>query len=153
MLRTMLKPENVFLNVETKGTSKEEALETISRLCEASSGVPAKELTEAYLKREELDSTGFGGGIAIPHAKIKGLKNPMVAIVKFANPMEWDAIDDEPVKTAIALIMPDGDGDNTHLQIISKFSRKLVHAEFVSTLLEETDSVKLYNFIMKEMEE
>lgn len=153
MLKEMLKPENVFVNIETEGTDKEEALTVISSLCAKSSGIAADVLAEAYMKREELDSTGFGDGIAIPHAKIKGLTNPMVAIGKFAKPIEWGAIDDKPVTTVIALIMPDGDEDNIHLQVISKFARKLVHSEFVKTLVEATDSVELYHYIMKEMEE
>ena len=136
MLKTMLKPEFIFSDVKIDSLERKEAIEKIA---------------EKFMDRENLDSTGFGNGVAIPHAKIPNLKNPMVAVTRFADGIEWDAIDGEPVKVAIALIMPDGDEANTHLQVIAQLSRKLVHQETIDTLVNEVDSMKLYNFIINEM--
>ena len=62
-------------------------------------------------------------------------------------------MDGQPVKVAIALIMPDGDEDNTHLTILAKLARKLVHQEFMDNLLNMEDKVELYQYILKEMED
>ncbi len=151
MLKTMLKPEFIFSNVKVSEPEREAAIRKISEFCEENAGVSASLLTERFMDRENLDSTGFGNGVAIPHAKIPNLKNPMVAVTRFEEGIEWDAIDGEPVKVAIALIMPDGDEANTHLQVISQLSRKLVHQHNIDTLINEEDPTKLYNFIINEM--
>ena len=151
MLKTMLKPEFIFSNVKVDGLEREAAIQKISEFCEENTGVSASLLAEKFMDRERLDSTGFGNGVAIPHAKIPNLKNPMVAVTRFEEGIEWDAIDGEPVKVAIALIMPDGDEANTHLQVIAQLSRKLVHQETSNTLISEVDSMKLYNFMINEM--
>ena len=147
----MLKPEFIFSNVKVDSLERKEAIEKISAFCEESTGISASTLAERFMDRENLDSTGFGNGVAIPHAKIPNLKNPMVAVARFEDGIEWDAIDGEPVKVAIALIMPDGDEANTHLQVIAQLSRKLVHQETIDTLVNEVDSMKLYNFMINEM--
>lgn len=61
-------------------------------------------------------------------------------------------MDDEPVKVAIALVMPATDEGNIHLKIISKFARKLMDDDFVEVLLNESDKEKLYKYIISEME-
>lgn len=151
MLKKMLKPEFIFSNVKISQLEREFAIEKISEFCEENAGVSASILAEKFMYRERLDSTGFGNGVAIPHAKIQNLKNPMVVVVRFAEGIEWDAIDGEPVKVAIALIMPDGDDANTHLQVISQLSRKLIYKENVDKLINEEDPMKLYEFIINEM--
>lgn len=151
MLETMLKPEFIFSNIKVEELEREAAIRKISEFCEVNTGVSASILTEKFMDRERLDSTGFGNGVAIPHAKIPNLKNPMVAVARFEDGIEWDAIDGEPVKVAIALIMPDGDEANTHLQVIAQLSRKLVHQSTIDTLINEEDSNKLYNFIVNEI--
>lgn len=148
MLQDMLKPEFVFTDVQIESREKNQALKKISELCAEKSELEVKELLSAFIAREEMDSTGFGNGVAIPHAKIKKLDAPMVAVIRFKQEIEWEAIDDEPVKVAIALVMPDDDKDNTHLQVISRFARLLVNHEFVSRL---KDSKDLYHFIVNEV--
>lgn len=152
MIENLLKQESIFFNVEVPGTAKTDAVKTVSKLCAAYGHVEENALFRAFMKREEVDSTGFGGGIAIPHAKISGLKNPFVAIIQFKNPVEWDAIDDEPVKTAIALVMPSDDKNNLHLDVLAKLSRKLMDETFVQKLVGETTPDDLYDFIIKELE-
>ncbi|RDU23838.1 PTS sugar transporter subunit IIA [Anaerosacchariphilus polymeriproducens] len=151
MLKDMLKPEFVFTNVDVEGNEKSQAMKKISILCSEHSDIDTDELFSAFIAREEMDSTGFGSGVAIPHAKIKGLTSPMVAVIKFKQEIDWEAIDDQPVKVAIALVMPNSDEDNTHLQVISRFARLLVNDEFVNNLKGSTDSEELYNFIIKEV--
>lgn len=152
MIKDLLKKELIFDGIKVNGGNKKEALKVISELVVNSSDVSVQELLNGFLKREEESSTGFGGYVAIPHTKLEGVKNPFIAIVRFENDIEWESLDDEPVRVALALVMPATDEDNIHLQVISKFARKLMDDDFVEVLLNEKDKENLYSFIIDEME-
>ena len=153
MLKSMLKEDYIFVDVEITNGKKEEAINKISEICSTKCMIATKKLVKAFMAREKLDSTGFGEKIAIPHAKIKGLKSPMVAIFKFAQGVEWNSIDGIPVEIAIVLIMPEKDKENLHLQVLAQLSRKLMHEEFVNKIFEIDQSDVLYQYIISEMEE
>lgn len=152
MIKDLLKKELIVMNLEVASDEKEAAIKAISKACSQYSGLDEHQLCEMFLDREALDSTGFGNSVAIPHAKIMGLKEAFIGIFRFSQPVEWEAIDDEPVQVAIALVMPGEAENNTHIQVLSKFSRKLMDDEFIETLLEEKNPDKMYNFILTEME-
>lgn len=152
MIEALLKRELIMLDVELSNNTKETAISKISESCSAYCGIDKDVLQDMFLQREALDSTGFGNQVAIPHAKIMGLKDAFIGIFKFKEAAEWEAIDDEPVKVAIALVMPGEAENNTHIQVLSKFSRKLMDDDFIETLISETDADKLYEFVIKEME-
>ena len=132
---------------------KASAIEMISELCSEKAGTSQKELYYAFMEREALDSTGFGEQLAIPHAKVSSLLNPLVAVIRFKEGIDWDAQDNQKVMVAIALVMPNDDKENVHLTVLSKLARKLVHPEFMQMLLTETDEEKLYQYIIGEMED
>ena len=153
MIRTILEPEDIFIEVEINQAEKECAIKKISRLYSGKTGINSEVLYKKFMDREALDSTGFGNGVAIPHAKIVNLKKPMIGIVKFSKLIEWDAIDGNLVNVVIPLIMPAEDENNLHLKIISSFARKLAHKEFIEKLNTEMDIMKIYNYIIQEMGE
>ena len=72
-MRELLKPDYIFVNQRPKSASLDAALELISEKCSEYAGVRASELKKMFLKREKMDSTGFGEQLAIPHAKVKRL--------------------------------------------------------------------------------
>lgn len=145
--------DHVF-SCEGSGRKKEDAVHKVSKLCAQYGNLDEEILYSAFLKREEMESTGFGGEIAIPHAKLENLKHPFIAIIRFETPVDWESIDDIPVKTAIALVMPAAkNGDNTHLEVLARFSRKLVNQTFLDRLVNEPEPSVLYRFILKEMGE
>ena len=152
MIKDLLKKELIVMNLEVASTEKETALKAVSKACSAYSGLDEAKLCEMFLEREALDSTGFGNHVAIPHAKIMGLKEAFIGIFKFSQSVEWEAIDDEPVKVAIALVMPGEAENNTHIQVLSKFSRKLMDDDFIENLLEEENADRMYDFVLTEME-
>lgn len=152
MLKDMLTPSDVHVGVVVDPAAKDAAIDVLAGLCQVS-GAPVEELVRAFQKREEEDSTGFGGGVAIPHAKVEGDITPKVVVVRFAQPIDWDAIDGEPVTLAICLVMPAHDENNTHLQVISRFARKLVMADFVSGLMKATEPQALYDYIIQNVED
>lgn len=90
-------------------------------------------LAETFVKREEEFSTGIGDGIAIPHAEIEGLKEAFVSVVRVKN-IEWESIDNVPVKVAVAIVVPKG-GRGDHLKILTELSRKMVNDEFKKIII------------------
>ena len=152
MLKDMLTPEDVHVGVVLDEYTKDAAIKKAASLCTAS-GACVEDLCQAFFKREAEDSTGFGGGVAIPHAKITGPVTPKVVFVRFAEPIDWGAIDDQPVTVAICLVMPETDKDNTHLVVISHFARKLASAEFVQNLTSIADPRELYDYIIENVED
>ena len=145
-------PEDVHVGVSVEGGDKDAAIRVAAGYC-TGSGVGADELCRAFFKREAEYSTGCGDGIAIPHAKISGEVKPKVVVVRFAEPIEWDAIDGEPVRIAFCLVMPEDDAANTHLRVVSHLARKLVVKSFVEKVLSIEDPIELYQYIIDNVEE
>lgn len=87
--------------------------------------------------REAEASTGFGDGVAIPHAKSANVKMPSIVFARLGSAVEWHALDDKPVDTVINILVPEG-GNDTHLQLLAKLARNLVHKDFVAKLKQES---------------
>lgn len=132
-MTTIINPDIVFLDVTVPTATKKEALEIISKQISRVTDLPVSELFTGFSDRENLSTTGFGSGFAIPHTKIKNAQG-LVAFFRFSHPIPWEAMDDEPITTAIALVMPEADQSNQHLKMISKLARLLMHDEFIETL-------------------
>lgn len=129
--------ENVLGTIDAK--TQTEVFEALAqRAVQLGIAHDADAIVADYKQREKEASTGFGGGIAIPHSKTDDVKEPTVLFVRLANPVEWHAIDDEPVTTVISILVPFG-ANSEHLKLLSSLSRKLVHPEFVSILKTGTD--------------
>ncbi len=97
-------------------------LETLARLAAENYPVEATKVHEGLLERERLGPTGFGGGTAIPHCKVEGLDAPTGVFVRLARPVEYGAVDDEPVDLVFALFSPVHDGA-AHLKALAEISR------------------------------
>ena len=88
--------------------------------------------------REGEASTGFGDGIAIPHAKSPNVTAPSIVFARLGAGVEWNALDGEPVDTVINILVPEGGSNNTHLQLLAKLARNLVHKDFVAKLKQDS---------------
>ena len=136
----------IFLDVDV--TSKKEALLKIATIAYDNDRVESVEsYYEGLLERESLDTTGFGGGFAIPHAKISAVKKTSIIITRFAHPVEWEALDGAPVNIALGLAVCDSDGPNGHLKILSTLARALMRKEFTDKLMNSTTKSELINSI------
>lgn len=96
-------------------------------------GVDAKLVTERLVERERLGSTGFGGGVAIPHGKIDGLDRVVGVFARLAAPIDFAAIDDMPVDLVFLLLSPT-DAGVEHLKALARVSRRLRDRAFVAKL-------------------
>lgn len=96
-------------------------------------GVDDALVVERLTERERLGSTGFGGGIAIPHGKIEGLKQVVGVFARLAQPVDFASIDDEPVDLVFMLLSP-VDAGADHLKALAHVSRILRDRAFVAKL-------------------
>ena len=94
---------------------------------------PAGEVADGLAAREKLGSTGFGGGVAIPHARLPGLARVRGLFLRLAQPIEYKALDDAPVDLVFALLSPPDAGAD-HLKALAQVSRRLRDIGFVAKL-------------------
>lgn len=96
-------------------------------------GCSVDSVVEVLAERERLGSTGFGGGIAIPHGKLEGLKTVLGFLAVLQEPIEYGAIDDLPVDVVVLLLSPREAGTE-HLKALARVSRVLRDREFLAKL-------------------
>lgn len=121
-------------------SSQDEVFQALAtRAVELGSAADATAVIADLKDREGESSTGFGGGIAIPHAKTASITVPTVLFGHTETPVEWDALDGKPVSTFISILVPDGEGTE-HLRILAKLARKLMHEDFADGLRTGSDA-------------
>jgi nitrogen PTS system EIIA component len=118
-------------------------LETLARLAAENYSVDAGVIHEGLLERERLGPTGFGGGTAIPHCKVEGLDAPTGVFVRLQRPVEYGAVDDEPVDLVFALFSPVHDGA-AHLKALAEVSRMFRDEASCAQLRGARDAGALY---------
>jgi PTS system nitrogen regulatory IIA component len=106
----------------------------------------AAALYRALLEREQLGSTGIGSGVAIPHCKLKGLDEGVLAVGIARPPVAFDAPDGKPVGVFFLVLSPDG-SPAEHLQTLARISRWVRSDSHVETLLGLQDSGAIYDFL------
>lgn len=124
-LASILPESQVLVGVEA--TSKKRAFEEAGLLFESLHGLSRALITDSLFARERLGSTGLGHGVAIPHGRIKGLKAPMAAVLRLAQPIGFDAPDEQPVSLLIFLLVPEA-ATQKHLEILSEIAELLSDA-------------------------
>ena len=121
-LSSILPAAQVLVSVDA--TSKKRAFEEAGLLFESLHGLSRALITDSLFARERLGSTGLGHGVAIPHGRIKGLKAPMAAVFQLAQPIGFDAPDEQPVGLLIFLLVPEA-ATQKHLEILSEIAELL----------------------------
>lgn len=107
-----------------KAKSKKQALQDLAAKAAEVTGLPAREIFDTLLQRERLGSTGLGRGIAIPHVKFKALDGIVCLFARLEHPIDFDALDNEPVDLIFLLLAPEhASGD--HLKALARISRLL----------------------------
>ncbi len=145
-LRTILAEDCALSAVECN--SKKRALEIISQAAAKHlPGCTEHELFERFLAREKLGSTGIGNGIAIPHGRLESEHESVAVLVQFAEPIEFDAIDNKPIDILFALLVPEQDCQ-LHLQTLALIAEKLSQKEVVKQLRQATSDEELYRVII-----
>ncbi|WP_310474258.1 PTS sugar transporter subunit IIA [Sandarakinorhabdus sp.] len=113
--------------------SKEAALLALGRLAADLVGQSALIIHERLRTREALGPTGFGGGVAIPHARLAGLSACVALVARLPQPIDWGAVDGQPVDLLVLLLSPETAGAD-HLKALARISRALRDPEMVPAL-------------------
>ncbi|MEY4882253.1 MAG: hypothetical protein RIS34_107 [Pseudomonadota bacterium] len=143
-IASILSPEHVLARVEA--TSKKRAFEDAGLLFENLHALSRALVTDSLFSRERLGSTGLGHGVAIPHGRIKGLKAPRAAVFQLAQPIGFDAPDEQPVSLLIFLLVPEA-ATQKHLEILSEIAELLSDATLREKLVTCASATELYSLI------
>lgn len=142
----ILAVERVALKV--KAVSKKAVLEELARLGAGDSSIltPAQAF-DGLIARERLGSTGLGNGIAIPHGRIDHLQDMRGTFVRSDAPIDFDAIDGEPVDLFFALFVPENTNE-VHLEMLAKLAERFSNADFVAKLRESSTAETVYSLLV-----
>ena len=143
-LSAILPASQVLVGVDA--SSKKRVFEHAGLLFENHHAIARATVTDNLYARERLGSTGLGHGVAIPHGRLKGLKNPLAAVLRLDHPIPFDAPDDEPVNLLIFLLVPEA-ATQRHLEILSEIAELLADRELRERLKTETDAAKVHEMI------
>jgi PTS system nitrogen regulatory IIA component len=128
-------------------SSKKRSLEMLSTLL--AGAVPdytEAEIFDSLVTRERLGSTGLGNGVALPHARLRSLKQPIAALVTLRQGVDFDAIDRQPVDLLYALLVPE-DSTDEHLKILAQLAGLFSNPDFCSRLRSSDDSNQCFQLI------
>lgn len=113
--------------------NKKTLFQALAQLAERELGQNAREVLERLQERERLGTTGFGGGIAIPHGRMPKLDGIRAAFVRLEKPIDYGAIDDLPVDLVFMMLSP-ADAGADHLKALAQVSRRLRDRAFLAKL-------------------
>ena len=126
-----------------KANSKKQLLQLLSERAAAISGIPEREVFDTILQRERLGSTGVGNGIAIPHGKLVNIHSIVGIFARLEQPVDFEALDDQPVDLVFLLLAPEGAGAD-HLKALSRIARVLRDADTVAKVRGTRDAVAIH---------
>jgi len=143
-LSSILPAAQVLVSVDV--TSKKRAFEEAGLLFESLHGLNRALITDSLFARERLGSTGLGHGVAIPHGRIKGLKQPLAAVFQLANAIGFDAPDELPVQLMIFLLVPEA-ATQKHLEILSEIAELLSDSGLRERMKQASEAAGLHALI------
>lgn len=144
LVTPLLKPANVLADFDT--SSKKRLFEQAGQMFQASHGVSGAEVFDSLFSREKLGSTALGYGIAIPHGRLKHLKETACAFLRLRTPADFDAPDQQPVDLVFILLAPAAATD-VHLQILGELAAMFSDEDFRARLRAAPDAAALHRLI------
>ena len=144
LIAQLLTPSHVI--VELDATSKKRVFEQVGVLFENTLHITHNQVFDSLFAREKLGSTGLGQGVAIPHGRIKGLRDAAAAFIRMKEPIPFDAPDGRPVSLICVLLVPEKATD-LHLQILSELAQMFSDKNLREGLLTGKDAIEVYQLI------
>ena len=145
LIGKLLPAANVVLDLEA--SSKKRVFEQAGLLFENNQGLARSKVFDSLFARERLGSTGLGQQVAIPHGRIKGLREPIAAFLRLADPIPFDAPDGKPVAILVFLMVPE-QATQAHLEILSELAQMLSDPAFRELLVSAPDSVSVHRLLI-----
>jgi PTS system nitrogen regulatory IIA component len=140
----LLSPSHVL--VDLQASSKKRLFEHAGLLFENHDGIAKSQVFDSLFARERLGSTGLGQGVAIPHGRIKGLKEALGAFIRLAQPVPFDAPDGAPVTLAFILLVPEK-ATEKHLQILSELAQMFSDRTLREAMMAAKDAAELHQLV------
>ena len=144
LVAKLLPPANVLPDLAV--SSKKRLFEQVGLLFENQHGIARGVVFESLFARERLGSTGLGQGVAIPHGRIKGLKDALGAFFRLAQPIPFDAPDGNPVTLVFVLLVPEK-ATEKHLQILSELAQMFCDKSLREAMGRASDTAALHELI------
>jgi PTS system nitrogen regulatory IIA component len=138
LITKLLTPAHIVIDLDA--SSKKRVFEQAGLLFENQHGIARSAVYDALFAREKMGSTGLGLGIAIPHGRIKGLKEAQGAFFRLAVPVQFDAPDGQPVGLVFVLLVPEAATEH-HLQLLSELAQMFSDKAFREQLNAASDAV------------
>ncbi|MGD8914028.1 MAG: PTS IIA-like nitrogen regulatory protein PtsN [Candidatus Thiodiazotropha sp.] len=137
------------IGCKVEAASKKRVLEQLGqRLAEAVPDLNQDMVFDALLERERLGSTGLGKGIALPHARMPQISQALAAFIQLPEGIDFDAIDNQPVDLAFAMLVPE-EATDEHLQLLAKLAQMFDDQDFCAALRQATTATDLYQLIQQ----
>ncbi|GMA62449.1 fructose PTS transporter subunit IIA [Alicyclobacillus fastidiosus] len=145
----MLETQNIVLGL-TANTQEAVIRSVVERANELGAIHDVETTVQSVLAREQEGTTGFGKGVAIPHGKTDGVKEPILMFATLASPVEWNSLDEKPVDMLFMILVPET-AQSQHLQILAKLARRLMHQDFVDHLRNEKSAQAITTYIQEQL--
>ena len=144
LIAKLLPAANVVLDLQV--SSKKRLFEQAGLLFENQHGIARSVVFDSLFAREKLGSTGLGRGVAIPHGRIKGLKDSLCAFLRLAQSVPFDAPDGNPVSLVFVLLVPE-QATEKHLQMLSELAQMFSDKALREAMSRAPDAGALYQLI------
>jgi nitrogen PTS system EIIA component len=145
-IKDFLAPADTLIDL--RAADKAELLHALSRRAAASLQLDGDHVAHCLVQREELGSTGMGGGIAIPHARIDGVARPFGIVARLRKAIDFDAIDGQPVDLVFLLLLPKSPGGD-QLNALASVARRLRDPDAVLALRRAPDGAALHRAMVE----
>jgi PTS system nitrogen regulatory IIA component len=144
----LITPDRIALDLRVK--DKANLLRELAQRAEAAgAGLSASRIFTGLTAREALGSTGLGRGFALPHARLEGVNTCFGLFARLARPIDYDAIDSQPIDVVTLLLTP-ADDDALHLATLSLVSRRLREGDILSRLRRAEGVRSVYGMLTDE---
>jgi nitrogen PTS system EIIA component len=137
----LITPDAVVAHL--KASNKKQVLQELAAKAAALTKLPERRIFEILSEREKLGSTGMGQGVAIPHGRFAGVEHMTGLFARLDSPVDFDAMDDQPVDLFFLLMAPEGAGAD-HLKALARVSRLLRNQAICEKLRAATQPAALY---------
>ena len=144
LVAKILSPSHVVADLQA--SSKKRLFEQAGLLFENHDGLARSLVFESLFAREKLGSTGLGQGVAIPHGRIRGLKDALGAMIRLAQPIPFESPDGQPVGLAFVLLVPEK-ATEKHLQILSELAQMFSDRTLREAMGRAADAAELHQLV------
>jgi len=150
-LSEIIEEEDIISDL--KASDKKSVLEELAEvISNHEPSINKKDIVKVLMERERLGTTGIGDGVAIPHGKLNGVRQPLISFGRSKKGMDFDAMDGQPAYLFFLLIAPEN-SSGIHLEILARIAKILKNSAFRKKLMESGTREECYQTIIQSDEE